>query len=168
MSGVEIERKYIIEKPSAEDMSAMEGYLSSRITQIYLTSRRGVTHRVRRREYSDGRTEYTETKKIRINKLSAIEDESEITRDVYDDLSKNIREGSAPVEKIRHVFKYKGKLIEIDEYPFWNRSCILETELSSESEFVALPPFIKVINEVTGDHAYSNSSMASRFPDEPV
>lgn len=168
MPNIEIERKYIIVKPDFKIMTAMDGYISSEITQIYLTAENGVTHRIRKRIYSDGSSEYTETKKIRLNKISAIEDERIITAREYEALSENKREGSLPIEKIRHVFKYEGKLIEIDEYPFWERSCIMETELISESECIPLPPFIKIIKEVTGDRVYSNSSMASRFPDELV
>ena len=79
---LEIERKYIIEMPSEFDMSMMQDYTSSEITQIYLESSPHVTHRVRKRKYSDN-TEYTETKKIRVDRMSAIEEESRISESEF-------------------------------------------------------------------------------------
>jgi CYTH domain-containing protein len=71
MAGIEIERKYIIKLPSIDDMKNEAGYTVSRITQIYINSPAGVTHRVRKREYAD-KTVYTETRKTRIDKMSVV------------------------------------------------------------------------------------------------
>ena len=162
---LEIERKYIIEMPSALDMSRMQDYTSSEITQIYLESSPHVTHRVRKREYSD-KTEYTETKKIRVDRMSAIEEESKISEKEFSTLSENIRKGSRPLAKCRHTFLYSGQIFEIDVYPEWKKSAIMETELSSREEQVIFPSFIRVIKEVTGERAYSNSAMSTAFPEE--
>ena len=74
---IEIERKFVIALPETEEMSSRDGYTSSEIEQTYLVSEPHVTRRVRARRYAD-RTVYTETKKVRIDKISSYEDEREI------------------------------------------------------------------------------------------
>ena len=163
---IEIERKYVIEKPNVSAMSACAGYSSSEIVQIYLTSEVGITHRVRSRAFPDGRTIYYETKKIRIDKMSSHELEREIKREEFDALAEKIAEGSRPIVKTRHTFDYMGQTFEIDVYPDWERTCIMETELPSRDTEVTFPDFIRVVAEVTGDKRYSNASMSRKFPEE--
>ena len=164
---IEIERKYIIEIPNEEIMRLCEGYTVSEILQIYIESSPNVTHRVRSRK-KNGNTVYTETKKIRIDKMSSYEDEKEISEREFLGLSDNIKEGTAPIEKVRHTFDYLGQMFEIDVYPEWKKSCIMETELESRESRVEIPDFIKIIKEITGDKAYSNASMAKSFPREII
>ncbi len=165
--GVEIERKYIIEKPSLEDMKLEEGFTESDILQIYLASESGLTHRIRARKSECG-TVYTETKKIRIDRMSSTELEREISESEFSVLKENIREGSSPINKKRYTFLYKGQLFEIDFYPEWESSAIMETELESRQQQVDFPEFIRVIQDVTGVKEYSNSSMANSFPSEKM
>ena len=58
---IETERKYIISLPDFEVLKREAEYTVSYITQTYLNSDIGVTHRVRARKYGD-KTVYTETK----------------------------------------------------------------------------------------------------------
>ena len=167
MNNVEIERKYIIEMPDINVMSEMPDYTVSEITQIYLGSPQHVTHRVRRRAY-DGRAEYTETKKVRIDKTSAYEDERLISEGEYSALALNMAKDSNPLSKTRHTFNYLGQIFEIDIYPNWTRTCIMETELPSRDAVVEMPSLIHIIREVTGDKKYSNASMSRSFPQEII
>ena len=162
---IEIEKKYIILIPEEKELSSMENYDKSNITQIYLSSEKAVTHRVRSRERS-GKVTYTETKKIRIDKCSAFEDEREITAEEFSELCKKARVDSNPIKKVRHTFLYLGQLFEIDVYPAWKSTAILETELESRETQVEFPDFIKILRDVTGDKRYSNASMAKSFPEE--
>lgn len=164
---IEIERKFIIKMPNIPQISSEKGYSDSKIVQIYLESDKGVTHRIRKRAFPS-RTEYTETKKIRIDAMSAVEEEREIDGEEFLFLSKRIRSGSRPVIKSRHLFFYKDTKIEIDIYPDWERTAIMETELSSRNDEIALPPYIEIISEVTGDARYSNSAMSHSFPEESI
>lgn len=164
---IEIERKYIIEIPDEEKMRICNGYTMSEIVQIYIESQSRVTHRVRSRK-ANGKTVYTETKKIRIDKMSSYEDEKEISEREFLSLSNNIKKGTVPIEKARHTFDYLGQTFEVDVYPEWKKSCIMETELESRESRVEIPDFIKIIKEVTGDKAYSNASMAKSFPREII
>ena len=139
---------------------------NSEIEQIYLSSEPGVTHRIRCRTFSD-RVEYTETKKMRLSTLSAIEDERKIEREEYLRLKENIRIGSRVLKKRRYTVSFLGKIFEIDVYPEWQRHAIMECELRGEDEEITLPPFVETVCEVTGDKSYSNAKMSECFPSEP-
>ena len=162
---LEIERKYIIEMPDVAILLKEEKYSSSEILQIYLPSEQGMTHRIRRRIFQD-RTQYTETVKLRVDKMSSEEREGELSAEQFTHLSINIKEGTRPLNKTRHTFLYLGQLFEIDIYPEWHHTAIMETELSSRETQVKMPEFIRIIKEVTGDKAYSNASMSREFPKE--
>ena len=164
---IEIERKYVIVKPNPNLIRAESDYTESRIVQIYLESSSGVTHRIRSRKYSD-RTEYTENVKTRIDEMSSREEEREISEDEFASLSKKIKGGTVPIIKTRCTFFYKGVTVEIDLYPNWERSAILETELENRSSVAELPPYIEIVKEVTGDFNYSNASMSRKFPEELI
>lgn len=163
--GVEIEKKYIIMKPSVAQISRMEGYSVSEIEQIYLPSGDGSTHRVRRR-VGEGGTRFTETRKIRIDEMSATEIEGEITESRYLALASAPLEGTRPIVKVRHKFFYLGQMFEIDVYPEWERTAIMETELETREATVAFPECISILRDVTGDRRYSNAAMSREFPEE--
>ena len=164
-NSVEIEKKYVIRLPDTEYISTLDGYTESSITQIYIESAPGRTHRVRRRIQGDTPT-YTETVKIRIDKMSAFEDEREIDQATFLRLSEKIKKGTRPVLKKRLTFLFESRLFEVDIYPEWRRTCIMEVELPAREEDVKIPPFIELVRDVTGDRAYSNASMSQSFPDE--
>ena len=160
---IETERKFIIRIPRTSDMRRCESYSCSAIEQIYLPGSAGVTHRIRRR-LTAGKSVYTETKKTRISAMSCIEEEKEIPKEEYSRLKGMRDHNRRIVKKNRHTFVYGGQIFEIDIYPFRKNSCVMETELKSESEHPKLPPFVKVVKEVTGDHRYSNASLAKQIP----
>ncbi len=156
---VEIERKYLIEFP---DISSIEGVLGVRkyiITQTYLQSDGIKEKRVRKRVSEDG-AEYFYTEKTFLTNVSRTENEKVITKEEYELYLKGKREGTEALEKTRYVIPWKEHLIEIDIYSFTNTLCIAETEMKDESEHIDMPPFIKIIKEVTGIREYSNSYIA--------
>ena len=165
--GVEIERKYIIRMPDFTVLSAQPEYTKSDIIQIYLESELGVTHRVRCRRYSD-RVEYIENRKTRIDSISSTEMETVIDESRFDELAQGILEGTRPILKTRHTFTFAGQTFEIDIYPEWTSTAVMETELQSREERAEIPPFIEIISEVTGDKTYSNASMSRSFPPEVI
>ena len=167
ISQVEIERKYIIKMPDIETLKSQMDYSSSEILQIYLPSDMGETHRIRQRVY-DEKILCTETKKIRIDNMSATEIEREISPLEFAALASNIKNGTSPIEKIRHTFVYENRLFEIDVYPQWKTTAIMETELESRETKVKFPSFINIIREVTGEKAYSNAQMSREFPVEDI
>lgn len=164
-NAVEIERKYIIKMPCEQILAEQLEYTKSEILQIYLPSSAGETHRIRRRRYID-KTVCTETRKIRIDRMSSTEIEGEISESRFSELSEDILEGTRPITKVRHTFVYGEQTFEIDVYPNWRNTAIMETELDSREKQVKIPSFIEILREVTGDRAYSNAGMSRRFPEE--
>ena len=136
-------------------------------TQTYLTAPKRVTRRVRARSYNDG-TVYTETSKIRVDRMSSFEDEREVDKEEYEKLLTEKIKGTVTLKKTRYTFDYKGRVFEVDVYPSWQKSCILEVELDSSFAEIEMPDFIHVIKEVTGEKKYSNASMSRKFPKELV
>ena len=165
--GIEIERKYIISMPDFNLLRSLDGYNRSDIVQTYLKSIDGATRRVRMRT-SEGSSRYYETVKARIDEMSSTEVEREIDREEYLELLKLAREDSTPIEKTRHLFFYNSQPFEIDVYPNWHSTAIMETELASRETTVEMPPFISIIREVTGNKAYSNAGMSRQFPSEDI
>ena len=165
ISQVEIERKYIIKIPNIDVLKTQSNYSSSEILQIYLPSKAGETRRVRRRTYND-KTLYIETKKIRIDNMSSTEIERELSLSEFSALADEIKEGTIPIEKVRHTFIYENQLFEIDVFPQWTTTAIMETELESREKQVNIPAFLEIVREVTGDKAYSNAAMSRSFPNE--
>ena len=151
--------------PSVSEISAQALHSVSDITHIYLSSPTGSTNRIRKRAFKD-KICYTQTKKIRIDNISAYEDEWEITENEFEALAKEIKPGTSPVIKQRHAFEYFGQIFEVDIYPQWIRTAIMETELDDKDKEVVMPPFIKIIREVTGVKGYSNAAMSISFPKE--
>ncbi len=162
---IETERKFIIMKPDTDVMRTYPDYTVSEITQTYLSGAPGVTERVRRRRYAD-RVEYTHTSKVRISHASSIEDERTVTEDEYLKLLERMKPGTRPVVKTRHTLRRGELTYEIDVYPEWESSCIMECELRDEESNVPIPPFITVLREVTGIREYSNAAFATEFPKE--
>ena len=98
--------------------------------------------------------------------MSCIENERKISAEEYSDLSLRIEDGARPLAKMRITFSFRGKTVEIDTYPEWGKTAILEVELEREDEDIELPEYITVVKDVTGEKAYSNHSMAHNFPKE--
>lgn len=164
---VEIERKYVIKMPDLSLLKEKDGYSESKILQIYLTADAGVTHRIRKRSFA-GFDSYTENKKTRIDAMSSYEEENEISEAEFAALSEKIKDGTNPILKTRYTFLFCGITFEIDVYPNWKRSAIMETELESREVSAQMPDFIEIISEVTGERKYSNASMAHAFPEELI
>ncbi len=163
----EIERKFLIERPREAELLSVKGAFCDEITQTYLLCEAGISHRVRRRIH-EGAVSYTETKKIPVTALRCIEEEREIGKEEYEALLRDADPSLTPIEKKRYVIPFCGRLLEVDIYPFWQRSAILEVELPTEKTAISLPPFLRVIREVSGELAYKNLSLAKSVPDEPL
>ena len=162
----ETERKFLIVMPDAEALCALPGASLSYIVQTYLTSEEGVTARVRRRENAAG-VKYTATEKRRVSAMTAIEDERVIGEEEYSRLLLRADPALRPIEKRRISIPWEGLLAEIDIYPFWQRTAILEVELPSEDVPFSPPPFVSLLAEVTDDVRYKNVRLAKSIPPEP-
>ena len=165
---LETERKYLIRMPCLPALSSLPGCSVSKIEQTYLPDPApGVTERIRLRRFPD-RTEYTHTVKTRLSDTTAREDEETVPEERYLALLARRDPTLATVSKTRYAFPLDGQVYEVDVYPFWTGTAILETELTDPAQSAAIPPFLSVIREVTGERAYTNRNLARRVPPEPI
>lgn len=154
---VEIERKYLIQKPDLFELDLAEDVVKTSILQTYLkTTSPGVERRVRQR--GDGSSfSYYYTEKVTLSDVSRQETERKITVQEYLTF---LLEGEKSLRKDRYCFVYNNQYFELDVYPDWDNEAILEIELTEESQEVDLPDWISVIKEVTNDPNYKNVNLA--------
>lgn len=162
---MEIERKYLIEKLDLLELEAMPNCSKVDIVQTYLQTDDGSETRIRQRG-RDGSYVYTVTTKKKVSNMQREEIERRITEKEYLTLMMSSDTHLKQVKKTRYLLTYDNRYYEIDVYPFSNNRAICEIELADENEEVKLPPFIKIVKEVTGDKKFSNFSLASEIPEE--
>lgn len=154
---VEIERKFLVEYPDISLLQNDENCGFVEINQAYISSSGG-NFRVRKRGRGDDFI-YIHTIKKKLSDLVRAEMETRISQADYELLSRNAK----VLSKVRWLIVYKNKYFELDVFPFWNDRALLEIELKSENEQFELPPFIKVIKEVTEDKAYRNFALCAKY-----
>ena len=149
MSGLEIERKFMVKKGGAYKRVA---FSSSRIKQGYMPCATA-TVRVRTR---DDKAYLTIKGRSTDNGMTRYEFEKEITPDEADHLFKLCAGGV--IDKTRYLVKSGNHTFEVDEFYGDNEGLVMaEVELGSESEPYEKPDFID--REVTGDKRFYNSHL---------
>ncbi len=150
MSGLEIERKFLVKKGDAYKSAA---FSSSHIKQGYIPAD-GATVRVRSRDDKA----YLTIKSHSWNGIARYEFEKEITMDEADHLFQLCKGGI--IDKRRYLVKSDDHTFEIDEFYGDNEGLVMaEVELTDENELYKKPDFIGL--EVTGDKRFYNSHMLS-------
>ena len=149
MSGLEIERKFLVKKGGAYKRAA---FSSSRIQQGYIPAE-GATVRIRVR---DDKAFLTIKARSVNGGMTRYEFEKEITLDEADHLLALCRGGM--IDKRRWLVKSGTHIFEVDEFYGANEGLVMaEVELASEDEPFERPDFIGM--EVTGDKRFYNSHM---------
>lgn len=161
---LEIEYKFLIEKPDLRVLEAQPQFKEKKLCQMYLelpesSQEFGKRCRIRKIE-EQGNLRYIKTFKKDFKGITRIEVEEEISKDEFEHLSQFIRNGFAPVEKTRYTFFYEGFTCEVDVFPFWDNKAFLEIEVESEAVLPPIPDFIKVIRDVSTDKMYRNSVLS--------
>ncbi len=149
MSGLEIERKFLVRKGDAYKRAA---FSNSHIQQGYIPAD-GATVRVRTR---DDKAYLTIKGKSVNGGMTRYEFEKEITLDEARSLLKLCKGGV--VDKQRWLVKSGNHTFEVDEFFGDNAGLVMaEVELSSEDEVYEKPDFVGM--EVTGDRRFYNSHL---------
>lgn len=157
---LEIERKFLIAYPDIGILRRQPAYRTLHIEQTYLSSD-GDFQGGRIRCIKEADTiRYIYTFKKKISDLTRYEYEKEISKEEYDDLLCKQIIGSHTIIKNRHVFEYSGLIYELDVYSFWDDQATLEAEVDSEDTPIPIPPFLRLIKEVTHDRRFNNSRLA--------
>jgi CYTH domain-containing protein len=157
---LEIERKFLIERPDEALLSGISGAVRYEIEQIYLPGDDRITERIRMRKGAGG-AEYYHTFKKQLSDLSRVEDEVLISEEEYDRLKNLAGANPMKIEKTRWCIPYGNLFIEVDIYQFWQNSAIAEVELEREDSHFAFPDFIHVVREVTHDGSFTNKALAA-------
>ena len=153
---IEEERKYIVklvgEVPNAID---------SDIVQTYLSGEPGSEIRLRRRSFEGGKYVYVHTSKKRISDKEQVETERQINANLYESMLQQADPYRATIRKHRKSFIWKGQYFELDsfEQPVHDLM-ILETKGIAQHENVNFPPFIQVVEDITGNTQYDNYNIA--------
>jgi len=167
---LEIERRFLVNFPSswAELAEMFDGLIDvKRISQTYLEPEEGKPSS-RVRKTVEGLTGETNTV-FHFNQKKFIkpgvneEKEHEISRNQYEKYLQKFHPDKVTLEKTRFVFKYNDQVFELDVFKGPLKGlAILEIELDSMDEKIELPPFLKIIEEVTTDRKFNNFTLSNK------
>ena len=149
------ERKYIIRlKDNIPEA------IVSEITQTYLTSEPYSEVRLRRRILNGLTVNVHTTKKILSNN-EQVETERQIDNNLYESLLRQADPYRQPIHKMRETFIWNGQFFELDTFidPYKGLQ-ILETKGILKHEDIIFPPFIEIIEDITGITKYYNYNLA--------
>ena len=159
---LEIERKFLIEMPDLNWIVENTECKIAYIVQTYLgKNESGFGNRVRRMKV-DNEVKYYHTAKKSVSGITRIEIEKEISKAEYERFLEK-KSKIISLKKTRYIVKENGIKYEIDIYPFWKTTAIMEVELKNEKQKFDIPDFIKVIGEVTNNMDYTNQSLAKKY-----
>lgn len=149
------ERKYIIRlKDNIPDA------IVSEITQTYLTSEPYSEVRLRRRILNGLTVNVHTTKKILSNN-EQVETERQIDNNLYESLLRQADPYRQPIHKMRETFIWKGQFFELDTFIDPHKGLqILETKGILKHEDIIFPPFIEIVEDITGITKYYNYNLA--------
>ena len=136
------------------------------IVQTYLTSAEpGTEVRLRKRGWQ-GKYVYLHKTKKRISDTEQLVTERQINNSLYEMMLTLADPTRRVISKHRRSFIWKGQYFEIDTYHNELEGLvILETKGVTLGEDINLPPFIEVLEDITGNLAYFNHSLAAINPD---
>ena len=157
---MEIERKYLISRPSRQVLEQMPHCEKVDIVQIYLKSDDPSEERRIRQRGSNGNYIYFMTRKRKAGGIKRIEIEERLSQEEYIARMMEADPAYRPIRKERYCLSGNGLYYEIDLYPEWKDQAVMEIELYSEDQPITFPEGIHVIREVTGDPAYTNHELA--------
>ena len=155
----EIEQKYLIKKPTIEDLKNLWIISKAKIVQTYLKSKNWNERRIRQRWNETDWFSYYYTEKKPIFDWERYEFEKKITKEEYLRLMTEADYSLHHITKDRYCFLYDNRYFELDIYPFSDEYAILEIELNSLDEKVNLPN-LEIIKNVTWNSEYSNNNLA--------
>jgi len=167
---LESERKYLIKFPTSWSALAelFDGIVDvKRISQTYLEAEEG-EQAARVRKTVEGLTGDTDTvyhynQKKPVETGVHEEKEHEISEKKYKEYLKKANSKKCSVEKTRFVFEWHDQVFELDLFKGHLKGlAIMEIELDNIDDTVELPPFLKVIKEVTKDKKFTNFSLADK------
>lgn len=165
---LEIEKKFLVKFRSWDDLFQLLDSLVSilRIEQAYLKNvNSGPSPRIRKTTegFKNKKVYFDINQKIPAGTAAHKEKEEKISEEEFDKYLKHKDPKKQIVKKTRLVFKYKNQNFELDIFKdFLQGLLILELELKDKDQKIHLPPYLKIIKEVTEEEQYSNYNLADK------
>lgn len=156
---MEIERKFLIKKPTEEELNSLGYVAKTDIVQTYLYSRGGAERRVRQRGTKKDGFAFYYTEKLDVRDGERIEKERKISQKEYISYLSEADTSLHQISKTRYCFLYANRYFELDIYPFSDLYAILEIEVKDINEKIEFPN-LRIIKEVTNIHAFRNYALA--------
>lgn len=151
------ERKYIVKVTCDHIPNAVE----SEIIQTYLVADPDCEVRLRRRIWSGGKTTNVHTTKKRVGQGEEVETERQVSDALYESLMTQADPYRHTIHKMRRSFVWEGQYFELDQYlGRLDGLVILETKGITGTESVKFPPFIKEVEDITGNKDYYNYNLS--------
>ena len=99
--------------------------------------------------------------KKRVSRTEFLETERQVSNALYESLLQQADPYRATIRKTRRSFIWKGQYFEIDFFhePVDNLM-MLQTKGVAQQESVNFPPFIKVVEDITGNTNYYNYNLS--------
>lgn len=154
---IKVERRYIVEV-NGEIPESIE----SDITQTYLIGEPGCEIRLRRRGWGSKFVNVHTTKK-KISAHEVLVTERQVSTNLYQSMLQQADPYRQTIHKKRKSFIWQGQFFELDTFlqPI-NNLVIMETKGITNHEDVKFPPFIRVVEDITGNIKYDNHMLALR------
>lgn len=168
---LESERKYLVKPPTSWTALAelFDGIVDvKRIQQSYLTPDKKGEQAARVRKtceglHGDTSIVYHHNRKNPVETGVHEETEREISAKEYQQYLKQSNPSKCAIEKTRFVFKWHDQVFELDIFKGHLKGlAILELEMSDIHDLVELPPFLKVVKEITKDKCFTNFALADK------
>ena len=159
---IEEERKYIVRV-----IGELPDCIETDISQTYLAAEPDCEIRLRKR-CEEGKNIYIYTSKKKISDHEQIETERPLNSTLYETMLQQADPYRRTIVKNRKSFIWKGQYFELDTYhqPV-NGLVILETKGVIEHEDAKFPPFLEVLEDITGNTRYYNYHLAKNLPPTP-
>ncbi len=152
------ERKYIVELIGELPTDCVESY----IQQTYLSSEPGTEVRIRRR-VTGNHTVNIHTTRRRISSDEEVVTERQVSNALYETLLLQADPYRHTISKRRKSFIAGGQFFELDAYEAPHEGLmILETKGIACHDDLLLPPFLRIVKDITGNFDYYNYNLALR------
>lgn len=152
---IEEERKYIVEVTGE-----LPECIESEIAQTYLVSEPGTEVRIRKRVTNGVVTNIHRTRR-RISDHEELVTERHVGNNLYENMLQQADPYRHTIIKNRKSFIWKGQFFELDTYKEPVKDLvILETKGIAKHEDLKLPPFLKIVKDITGNKDYYNINIA--------
>ena len=150
------ERKYKVEVVG----ELPDDCTDSEISQTYLLGEPDTEVRLRRRRWN-GKQVNVHTIRKRISATEEIVTERQLSNNFYEMMLRLADPERQTIHKLRKSFIWKGQYFELDKYlDQLDGLMILETKGITEHKSVKFPPFIRVVEDITGSTKYYNYNLA--------